>query len=192
MSVASGSLAAGFNGNLYLATLSTRGNVAATSVTGLGLTWTLVKGQCAARGQTRVEVWQAQGAGTAGTVTASFGSAPANAVIAVSRYSSTSGIDGIGAIVSANTLGVDGACTGGTDSSSYSVNPTPTEAFSLVYGSIAIRNRTHTAGSFEITELQQGSGGDTVGLALTSSGATVNGTLGGATDWAVVAVEILP
>src|SRR5687767_10805656 len=75
-------------GQLYLAAVAIKsGSIAVRSVTGLGLTWTLLRAQCAGRGQTRVEVWQGSGAPAAGAVTASLGSTATNAVIAVSRYS---------------------------------------------------------------------------------------------------------
>jgi hypothetical protein len=195
--VSSGSLAAGSGGDIYLVTVSTKPMVAATSVSGLGLTWSLVKGQCSGRGNTLVEVWQAQGAGSAGSVTATLAGTPTNAVIAVSRYSGSSGT---GNTVSANTLGVNGACTGGTDSGSYSVNLTTTVNDALAFGGAARRNRTHTAGAgyTERAEVAQGSGGDTAGAAVedkavaTSGTVAVDGSFSGTVDWAVVSVEVKP
>ncbi len=171
--------------------------IVATSLSGLGLTWSLVKGQCSGRGNTLVEVWQAQGAGTAGTVTATLAGTPANAVIAVSRYSGSSGT---GNTVSANTLGVNGACTGGTDTSAYSVNLTTTVNDALAFGGAALRNRAHTpgAGYAERAEVMQGSSGDVAGAAVedkgvaTSGTVAVDGSFGGTVDWAVVGVEVRP
>ncbi len=195
--VTSGSLAAGSGGDVYLVTVSTKPMVAATSVSGLGLSWSLVKGQCSGRGNTLVEVWQAQGAGAAGAVTANLAGTPTNAVIAVSRYSGSSGT---GNTVSANTLGVNGACTGGTDTSGYSVNLTTAVNNALAFGGAALRNRTHTpgAGYAERAEVAQGSGGDTAGAAAedkavaTSGMVAVDGTFSGTVDWAVVGVEVKP
>lgn len=195
--VTSDNLAAGSSGDIYLASVAPRSNVAVTSMSGLGLTWSLVKAQCAGRGNTRVEVWTAAGSGTAGAVTASLASAPINVVIAVSRYS---GASGIGNVVSANTLGVNGACTGGTDASAYAVNLVTTVDDAVAFGAVAIRNKTHTPGSgyAERVERFQGSSGDRVGTAsedrvvATSGTVAVDGTLSGATDWAVVAVEVRP
>jgi hypothetical protein len=195
--VTSGSLAAGTGGDVYLVTVSTKPMVAATSVSGLGLTWSLVKGQCSGRGTTLVEVWKAEGAGSAGTVTATLAGTPTNAVIAVSRYSGSSGT---GNTVSANTLGVNGACTGGTDSNAYSVNLTTTVDDALAFGGAALRNRTHMPGTgfAERAEVAQGSGGDTAGAAVedkvvaTSGTVGVEGSFGGSVDWAVVAVEVKP
>ena len=189
------------NDHLYLAAISTKPNVSVTSVTGLGLAWTLVKAQCAARSQTRIEVWKAQGTPTGGeTVSANLASAPLNAVIAVSRYSDVSTMSAIGSVTSSNTLGPDGACSGGTDTASYSLNLTTTAANAAAYGAAAIRLRTHTpgAGYTEQAEVHQGASGDTAGVAVedkpvaSPSTIVVDGTLNSATDWAVVAVEIRP
>lgn len=197
-SVSTSASLTGASGQLYLAAVSTRSNVAVTSVSGLGLTWTLVQAQCAARAQNRVEVWKAQGSPTGdGVVTANLASSPANAVIAVSRYS---GASGAGSSVRANTLGTSGACSGGTDTSAYSVNRTTTVPNSLAYGAAAPRNRTHSPGSgyTERAERAQGTGGDMVAVAVqdkaipTPAPIAVNGTLSGAADWAVVGVVIQP
>ena len=188
------------SGHLYLAAISGKSNIAVTGVSGLGLTWTLVKAQCAARGQTRVEVWKAQGTPSGGgTVAATFASAPLNAVIAVSRYS---GVDAnaIGSVVSANTKGSEGACSGGADNSSYSVNITTTVANAVVFGAAAMRVRTHTpgAGYIERAELVQGTSGSGAGIAVVdrtvsaAAAVVLNGTFDSAVDWAVVGLELRP
>ncbi|MGQ0658298.1 MAG: RHS repeat-associated core domain-containing protein [Chromatiales bacterium] len=98
--------------------------MAVSAVAGLGLSWSLIKAQCAGRGNTRVELWQGQGQGSgSGAVTATLASAPSNAVIAVSRYA---GVSALGNLLAGNTLGANGACAGGTDSASYSFNLTTT------------------------------------------------------------------
>jgi len=186
--------------SLYVAAISTRtGSVSARSVSGLGLAWTLLQAQCAGRNQTRVEVWKAIGTATGdGVVTATLSAAASSAVIAVSRYSGVDRMSPIGIVASANTRGVNGACSGGVDSASYSVNLTTTAANAVVYGAAALRNRSHTPGTSytERAEVVKGSGGNQVGLAVedrpvTAAGTvTVHGTLSGKTDWAVVAFEI--
>lgn len=191
------SLSAGSSGDLYLAVVAPKPNVAVTSVTGLGLTWTLVRAQCAARAQTRVEVWAAQGAGQAGTVTATLASTPSAAVIEVSRYN---GASGIGAVVSANPLGDSGACSGGTDNGAYGTTLTTTVDHSRVFVAPAMRNRTHTPGASytERVEHMAGSGGSAASAASadkvvpTAGSTAVNGSFSGAVDWAVVAVEVKP
>ncbi|MGH7492779.1 MAG: InlB B-repeat-containing protein [bacterium] len=191
----------GVSGDLYLAAISTRPRVAVTAVSGLGLTWTLVKTQCAGRNLTGVEVWKAQGTPSSfGTVTATLASVPSNAAIAVSRYSGVDTDDPVGNSASSNTNGVDGLCSGGVDTSFYSFNLSTTEDGAVVYGAIAMRSRVHIpgAGYTERAEFYQGTGGAIAGVAVedkyvaTTSTATVNGSFNGIVDWAVVALEIKP
>lgn len=187
--------------DLYLAAVSMKSSRVVTSVSGLGLTWTLVDAQCAGRDQTSVEVWMAQGTPSGdGTVTATMDSAPTTAVIAVSRYSGVDPVDPIGAVVSANTNGTDGACSGGTDSAPYSQNITTTESNVTVYGAIGLRNRTHTPGTgfTERVDFNTGTGGGDSGLAVqdveepTVTTRAIDGTLSSAQDWAMIGIEILP
>jgi len=192
----------GVSGHLYLAAIAKKANVAVTSVSGLGLSWTLVRAQCAGRNQTGVEVWMAQGTPSgSGTVTATLASAPGNAVIAVSRYSGVDPASPIGNIISGNTLGASGACSGGTDNNSYSFNLTTTVNGAFVYGAAAMRDKLHTpgAGYTERAEIAQGATtGSKASVAvqdqsIASAGTvTVNGTFSGSVDWAIVAVEIKP
>jgi hypothetical protein len=183
---------------LYLAAVSSRSSLAVSSVTGLGLTWTRVLRQCAARDQTMLDLWVAQGAPAAdGPVAAQFSTAFKSAVIAVSRYT---GALGVGVPAGANSLGLNGACAGGTDSSSYAFNLTTTSSGGVVYAAAAMRNRTHTpgAGYTERAELQAGSSGDISSVAAqdrsvaSPASVLVNGAFSGTVDWAVVAVEIIP
>jgi len=168
------------------------------SVNGLGLSWTQVEAQCGGRGQTGVEVWKAQGVPVSdGAVTATLAQVPDNAVIAVSRYAGTTGI---GAIVSANTLGDGGLCAGGTDSAVYAVDLTTTVDSAVVWSAVALRNHPHApgAGYIERAEHTHGREGERAGVAVQDtviqsvSTVSVNGTLGRGSDWAVVAVEIMP
>ena len=181
--------------HLYLAAVSTNLDVAVSSVAGLGLTWTLVKAQCGARGQTRTEVWKALGSPTGGeVVTATLASTPSAAVIAVSRYSGVNTTSPVGNSVSANTLGTDGACTGGTDTGTYTVSLTTTHFNSVAYGAVSLSDRTHTPGNgyTEQAEINASLAGVAVEDKLqdTQQAVGVNGTLSDLTDWAVVGVEI--
>ena len=189
------------SGHLYLAAIASKPKGTVTSVSGLGLSWTLVKAQCSGRNATGIELWMAQGAPAgSGVVMATFSSAPTNAVIVVSRYSGVADANPVGNVVSGNTRGVNGACSGGTDNSSYSFSLPVTMNGAMAYGAATMRSRTHTpgAGFTEEAELLQGSGGDVASIAVEDqSGAsaatvTVNGSFSGSTDWAVVAVEIKP
>lgn len=197
-SVSSASIAAQA-GDVYLASISTRNNVAVSGVSGLGLSWRLAGAQCAGRAQTRTEVWVGTGSPSgSGAVTASFGGAPPAAVIAVSRYSGVEGANPIGGVAVQSTAGT--ACSGGTDSASYSTSLATTVSGSVVYGGVSLRLRSHSPGSgyTELAQTYGGSGGEAAGLAVqhrtVSSPSTVafNGTLSGTSDWAVVAVELRP
>jgi hypothetical protein len=186
-------------GQLYLASVSMRGNVAVSSMSGLGLVWTRAAAQCSGGGTTRVEVWRAQGTtSTNGSVSATLAASANQSMIAVSRYSGVSTAAPVGTVISANSRGVGGACSGGTNSSSYSVNLTTTAAGSVAYGGVAISAQTHSAGSgfTERAEVHHGTGSGQSGVAAedrtvaSASTSPVNGTLSGNTDWAVIAVEI--
>jgi len=170
-------------------------------VTGLGLTWTRVRAQCAGRNQTGVEVWQAQGTPSGdGPVTATFASAPVNAVIVVTRYGGVAAASPIGSVVSGNTTGVNGLCSGGVDSSVYTFDLTTTVNGAWVYGAPAMRHATHTpgAGYTERAEAHQGSSGAVAGVAAmdrsvaAASTVAVNGTFSGSVDWAMIGIEIRP
>jgi uncharacterized repeat protein (TIGR02543 family) len=188
-------------GQLYLAAIATKNRVSVNSVSGLGLTWTFVKSQCAGRNQTGVEVWMAQGTPSGNeAVTATLASAPNSAVIAVSRYSGVDASDPIGNMISGNTLGLNGACSGGTDNASYSFNLTTTISGAFAYGAAAMRNKTHTpgAGYTERGEIMAGSSGSAASVAVmdkavsSPSSVAVNGTFSAAVDWAMVGLEIKP
>ena len=193
------------NEHLYLAAISTKQFVEVDTVTGLGLTWTQATSQCGGRSQTGVEVWSAIGIPTAsGPVTATLAGTAHNTVIAVSRYSGVSASAPVGSILSANSLGIGGACSGGSDSSSYNVTLTAVANGSIVYSAVGLRNRTHSEGDgyTERFELHHGAiNGDRAGLAtqdkLASSphGPTdipVDGTFSADVDWGIIAIELKP
>ena len=200
-SIATGANLSAVAGDLYLAAFSTRGNIAVSTVSGLGLHWTRLGARCGARGQTRTEVWMAQGAPeAAGTVSAIFADVPLNAVVAVTRYSGVALSDPVGNLITGNTNGLDGNCSGGNDSDTYSFNFTTTASNALVYGAIGIRHRTHTPGVWytERVEFASGDGGDKAGVAVqdrtVAAPTTIlfNGTLNSAVDWSLVALELRP
>lgn len=193
--VTSGSVSAA-SGNIYLASVSTRTNIAVSSMSGMGLTWTRVAAQCAGRAQTRVEIWKGTGTPSSGAVTANLSSSSKNSVIAVSRYSGASSQNNIIDPVTRNTRGVNGACSGGTDSSSFSYTVSNSNS-KFVYVAAALRNKTFSPGSgyTERAEKSQGSSGDKVGIAImdrssTSSSTPVSGTFSSSTDWAIGNVEL--
>jgi hypothetical protein len=157
-----------------------------------------VKNLCTARGGTGVTVYRAYGNGNTGTVTANLGSTPTNAIINVTSYSNVNTTNPIGNVVAANSNGVNGSCSGGTDTTSYTL-PISAGGNTVVYGTGSIRLRDHTPGSgfTEREETHQGSGGDMAGLFVqdsqrsTSGTVNMSGTLSSATNWAVAAIEVV-
>lgn len=191
----------GVSGHLYLAAISAKQNVTVNSVFGLGLTWIPVEIQCSGRNQTGMKIWMAQGTPNGnGVVTAVLANSPQNAVIAVSRYSGVNETSPIGQVISGNTNGYQGGCSGGSDTHIYSFDFSTSVNGAVVYSAVAIRNRHHTPGSgyMERVEFAAGSGGSAAGIAVqdrmvaSASALTVNGTFDGNVDWAVVGVEIIP
>lgn len=189
------------NGALYLAAITSKSPETVSMVSGLGLSWTLLKSQCSGRNHTAVEIWQAQGTPSAdGIVTATFESPPGNAVIAVTRYAWVDPTNPIGNIISGNTNGENGLCSAGVDSNAYAFPIAATDSGAVIYGAAAIRNRSHSPGSgyTEIVELVQGTGGSTATLAVqdylspTPGSLTFNGNISGNVDWAAAALEIRP
>ncbi|MDZ7361895.1 MAG: T9SS type A sorting domain-containing protein [candidate division KSB1 bacterium] len=190
------------SGQLYLAAISTRPKVSVQSVSGLGLTWTLVKTQCSGRNNTGVEVWKALGTPSANdTVTATLAGVPTNAAIAVSRYSGVDGVSPIGNTISGNTNGPNGACSGGVDSNAYSLNLVTTMNGAMVYGAATMRSKTHIrgAGYTERVEFHQGAVNNTMtSIAIedqtfpSPGTVVVDGSFNASVDWAVVALEMKP
>ncbi|NIR51353.1 choice-of-anchor D domain-containing protein [candidate division KSB1 bacterium] len=187
-------------GNLYLASIATKPYTQANSVSGLGLQWTLLRTQCAGRKQTGVEVWMAQGNPNPGTVTATLNDAPRNSVITVARYAGADFANPIGNIVSGNTNGENGTCSGGSDSNAYNFNISTSVNHANVFAAIAMRNKKHTPGTTysERSEFLQGSGGAAASAAnmdrpvSTPTTVSVNGTFDDDVDWAMIALEIKP
>jgi uncharacterized repeat protein (TIGR02543 family) len=195
-SVATGSPLVAAEGDLYLAAVASKSNVVVTDVSGLDLVWEPIVAQCSARDQTGVSLWQARGQPASDqAVTATFDTSPSSALIAVSRYS---GAAGAGAVASANTLGVAGACSGGSDSVAYAFDLEASSAGSRVVVAAAMRSRDHVPGPAwtEQVEIHAGSGGSAGGLSIAEGAAEepgqvlVDGSFGTDVDWAVAAVEI--
>ncbi len=186
---------------LYLAAIATRPRKLVNAVSGLGLQWTLVKRQCAGRNMTGVEVWMAQGTPAAsGVVTATLAGSPSNAVITVSRYSGVALANPLGKKMSVNTNGANGLCSSGVDTNYYAFNMSTSAANVMLFCAATMRNRTHTPGPgyLERIEAKHGVSNSMASLAvqdrrITSiSSALVKGTFSGSTDWAMVALEIMP
>lgn len=187
----------GAEGGLYIAAITTKPHVDVDSVSGLGLNWTELKAQCAGRSQTGVSVWYSlDPPAQSGTVTANLVATPQNAAIAVSRYG---GATSLSDLISANSNGVDGACSSGVDGDSYALTLSPAAGENaVVYSAVAKRSLSHTPGTgyVERVDFEQGSGGSTAGVVVQDkpvppSGALVaNGAFSNTVDWAAVAVKI--
>jgi hypothetical protein len=196
--VATSGPVAAVDGDLYLAAIAFKPNAVVTGVSGLGLAWSPLRHQCAGRGQTGLAVWQARGQpGADGVVTATLSAPTLNAVLAVSRYAGA-GAPALPRVVSANTTGLSGACTGGEDDTAYAFDLETLAPHSLVYLAAAARQRDHAPGPgfTERVELFSGAAGNMAGLSvadlpLSAPGRTaVEGQFDAPVDWAVVGVEI--
>ena len=202
--VATATALSGASNRVYLAAIATKPKVSVSGVSGLGLEWERVKTQCSGRNQTGVELWLAKGTPrNSGAVSATFSSAPVNAVIAVSRYAGADTANPLGSMLAGNPNGVNGACENGVDNNSYSFEMTTTLHGAILYGAATMRNLTHTpgAGFTERAEIIQGSFGPAASVAVTDRRLTtagtvaVNGTFSNpasGTDWAVIMAEIRP
>ena len=179
---------------------SRSGSFSVNTMSGLGMTWTRVAAQCGGRSQTDMDLWWAQGAASSGSVTATLASPATHSVIAVARYSGVAVTNPVSPLVAGNTRGVNGACSGGTNSSAYSLGITTNSSPAVVFGVVALRNRTHTPGSgyLKRAEAAHGKGQDMVRIALVdrtvpvATSLLLNGTLSGQADWAVIGVELRP
>lgn len=188
-------------GQLYLAAVSSKPYMGVSSVSGLGLSWTRVDVQCSGRSQNMVDIWMAIGTpGGDGIVRANFASNPSHAVIAVTRYSGVNEAMPLNNAASANTNGVDGGCSGGSDSRDYAFDLETTVGGAVVYGVASTRHKTHTPGSgyTERVEISQGSSSNMVTIAVqdqtreTAGLTVVDGTMNGKVDWSAVGLEIIP
>jgi hypothetical protein len=118
----------------------------------------------------------------------------------VARYSGVAPTSPVAFLVAGNTNGINGECTGGSDTSSYAFNVTTTQNNAVVFGAVATRTRTNSpgAGYAERIEAVQGAGGEMVRIAIidravpASTSLPLNGTLNGAADWAVIGIQLRP
>lgn len=201
-SVVSASLGAGGSDSLYIAYVCTRSNVDVTSVTGLGLTWNLVKEQCGARAQGRIEQYYAYGAGTAGAVTANH-AACNTSIIGVLRYTGVDSGLNVDGKAAWNSLGENGACSGGTDNDDATGTIVTNNSNAVVIAGFNTRNRAMSATSgwnVRIDDVGAGTGGDIQALTVEdkeiASPSTVTcgaaNNLSGTADWCLAAVEANP
>lgn len=201
-SVSTATLNAGVN-LMYIASISTKPNIPVSSVSGLGLTWNRVTAQCGGRGLSRTETWWAYGSTvSSGMVTANFANSSnlESAVITATTYSGA--IASVTNATSRNSIGIgDSTCTGGQAKSTYSLPITANITGSLVFSTVSIRTRRHTAlnGFTEISEVHSPTNSsDMSGIAtmekiVTSPGViNAEGKINSNVDYAVVGFIIHP
>ncbi|MCG8604214.1 tandem-95 repeat protein, partial [bacterium] len=191
----------GMRDNVYLAAITSKPVREVSFISGLGLSWTRIRRQCGGRNQTGVEVWVAHGTPIADEpVSATFLKAPKNAAISVSRYSGVDVTEPVTGVVSANSNGVDGACSSGRDQDAYAVGFATTTSKAMVYAALATRERTHSPGTgyTERAELIHGGGGGGAGVAIQdsiveqTSSLNIDGSFSNDVDWALVGLELKP
>jgi hypothetical protein len=188
--------------HLYLAAISTKPNVAVSSVSGLGLNWTMAAAQCGGRGLSRTEVWKAIGTPSGnGKVTATLSAVPAASVISVSRYSGTDLGNPIGTPILLNTRGTNGACSGGSDTFYFTTNATTTVPNATIYAAVSIRQASFFTGLgyVERSEVHSNVGStDEAGLAIEDQPIATPGTnplfglMSAMVDYGVVGFELKP
>lgn len=181
------------SGNLFLATVTSRSSSTIQSVSGLGLNWTRLVNQCSARNATGLDIWVAQGTpNSSAPVQAQLSASVDAAALAVSAFRKAGNVE---TVVALNTLGIDGACSGGTDSSTYST-PISVGANQVLYTAVATRHYDHQGPLEVVADVKAGSGGSVAGLSIsTTSVDTANtynlsGTLSGTVDWTLAAITI--
>lgn len=189
----------------FLCWVDVRAATDSVSVSGGGLTWTLVDSQTAGRGTHQHHLYIAHGtpSGNPFDVTVTFGDATGTRVAIVSRYTGSGGT--YQGQSSSNTNGTNGAGTGGTDTSSASLTLTGTHpAGSLAVVSCSPRSTPLAASpggdpsgwTRRVTGLTAGTLGEALWLyshtkADPSASETVTFTLQAALDWTVIGLVLL-
>lgn len=190
--------------DVLLLFVSTRGNIAVSAVDDLGSdAWVLVDAQCGARAQTRIECWRlvATGITAGGGFNVTLASASDGISATAVRYSGARTTTPIPAFGSLNTLGLNGACTGGTDTNDATgAALTTTYLNSRVVAGFNTRTRTMvdtTSWTVRLGDHQGGAGGDLINQSVEDraiSGSVTVGQAdncsGGVADWCLIAVEL--
>ncbi|QQR91792.1 MAG: hypothetical protein IPJ88_08855 [Myxococcales bacterium] len=184
--------------DLYLLAVTMRDPTAASvqSVSGMGLSWSLLRYQCSGRITQQLELWVASGTPVSSDIIVTVNNTVrsiASVAFRVSFLDSKS----VGDLESSNTLGSQ-FCSGGTDSSSYSIDLDLTLADSLVISVAAMREKGHLPGSgfVEHAEIYAGSSGDVASVSIASKPASaagvfnVSGNFTNNVDWSVIAFSL--
>lgn len=191
----------GAEGRLYLAAVTSRQRVRVEDVTGLGVSWTPLVSQCSGRNRTGIEIWYAvAGLPQSGAVTARLASSPMNAAIAVAGYSGVDPAQPFAEVMTRNSNGTPGTCSGGIDANNYSLTANSVADGALLFGAVAMRNKVHLpgAGVTERIEFTQKVGRGSAGLALLEKDpaaigdASLFGSFDAPVDWAAALVQLQP
>jgi hypothetical protein len=187
------------SGQFFLATLVSKPHREVIAITGLGLDWYPVANQCGARKATGIYSWMAFGdPDLAEPVKAKFDHEWKNAVMTISRYQNVDANNPVATVVSMNTLGIDGGCSGGKDSANFNLPMNINNQNSRLVLATATRHyRFETEADFaQRARLLHGSGGDVAGLALYDREepeirkVAIQGKYSRKVDFAVVALEL--
>lgn len=192
---------AGGTNQLYLVSIANYQNVNVTGVSGLGLTWSEVKAQCSGRSTNGIEIWQAFGSPSSGAVTVTFAATTQATVLSVSRYSGADPANPTSGMTGENTLGPNGACSGGTTNNSPRLTLTALQNDTTLYTASSVRMRTVSVADSDYTQRANNLAGAVESrtrlyiqdhsLTLTGSD-TLNQTLNDVTDWTTAGVVINP
>jgi len=191
----------GGTNQLYLVAVNNYLNVNVNSVTGLGLTWSEIKAQCASANTTGIEIWKAFGSPSSGTVTVNFTSTTQAATVSVSRYSGADPANPVSGAIGENTVGLNGACSGGTTNANLKLTLTSAQNNTTLYTASGVRMRTITIPDPDYTERANNIAGTVEkrtrlyihDRAFVNSGSdTLNQTLSDKTDWVAAGVVINP
>jgi len=139
------------------------------------------------------------------TVTLNGGTAfLGSAVLSVHRYSGADPVMPVGNLTFANTNGADGdaLCSGGSDTLTYDFTLATTVPGAVVVSGVHTSNSTHDpgAGFTERSDVQSADDSVTAGIAVEDQtiaaptpNVPVSGSfVGGAPDWAAIAIELRP
>lgn len=191
-------------GAMYLAIVSVKPSRAVSGVSGLGLSWQLVREQCGGRDTARLAMyWASAPAPVATVVTADLNNGTAflgSAVITVHRFSPAGAVS-IGTASWANINGHDGdpPCTGGIDASTYTwATLDVAAASSTIIAAVHTARYTHEPGYgfVELFDQHSADSGGAAGIAVEAKPAdqpvdnVIEGTFSSSPDWAAIAVEL--
>jgi hypothetical protein len=184
--------------DLYLAFVSADTGVTDTTVTGLGMSWTRLTGQCSAGGNGLVSVWwmiydpghDLTVGNSSGTVTAQLSAAANNSSLIVMSLSGIDSTQWPGPFASANNGGGI-SCATSAASTSVSLSVGNVAVGSLVVTAIAQAGATASFSADSRAAVTSASPDSVGSNAVTSQGtATTTATASSAVDWSAITVAV--